>query len=90
MKHQIFDERGNLAHEVSNGQPEREPPVRLQRVVSCVRCRHCGAENGAQVRCKYPRERPPEVVDMTTESGWTMASAAEVCSKYEAANTVGD
>lgn len=58
----------------------------LERVVSCVYCRHCGSHNGAQVRCKYPRERQPEVVDMTTMSGWTMASAAEICRKYEAAN----
>jgi len=55
-------------------------------VVSCVHCRHCGSHNGAQVRCKYPRERQPEVMDMTTESGWTMAVAAAICSKYEAAN----
>ena len=54
--------------------------------VSCVHCRHCGSHNGAQVRCKYPRERQPEVMDMTTESGWTMAVAAAICSKYEAAN----
>lgn len=58
----------------------------LDRLVSCVHCRHCGQHNGAQVRCKYPRERQPEVVDMTTMSGWTMASAAEICLKYEAAN----
>jgi len=59
---------------------------RVQPVVSCVHCRHCGSHNGAQVRCKYPRERQPEVMDMTTESGWTMAVAAAICSKYEAAN----
>ena len=66
--------------------PESEPPVRVQPVVSCVHCRHCGSHNGAQARCKYPRERQPEVMDMTTESGWTMAVAAAICSKYEAAN----
>ena len=47
MKKQIFDERGVLAHEVDDGQPEREPPVRLQRVVMRLRRAHwwCGACN---------------------------------------------
>lgn len=90
MRHKIFDSMGNLAHEVSDGRLEHEPLVRLQRVVSCVHCRHCGSHNGAQVRCTYPRERQPEVVDMTTMSGWTMASAAEICLKYEAADPAKD
>lgn len=66
------------------------PNCREQRLVSCVDCRYCRVHNGAQVRCSYPRARKAEVVDLTSLSGWTWASAAEVCDKYEAANTQED
>lgn len=54
----------------------------LVRGVSCVACKHCGPENGAQVRCRYPREREAHIVDMTTGSGWTWATAAASCKHY--------
>lgn len=81
------NEMERMAGEITDHQPNDEAiACSLKRDVSCVHCRHCGSHNGAQVRCKYPRERQPEVVDMTTMSGWTMASAAEICLKYEASN----
>jgi hypothetical protein len=43
---------------------------------------HCGYRNGPRLKCKYPRERAPEVVDLTDPLGYTMIYAAEVCPHY--------
>jgi hypothetical protein len=50
---------------------------------SCEQCVHCLLSNGAQVRCDYPRERQPEVVDLTTRSGWTSVNAASICKHFQ-------
>jgi hypothetical protein len=50
--------------------------------VRCESCVHIGYRNAHLIRCKYPRERAPAVVDLTDELGYTRNWAAEVCDKY--------
>jgi hypothetical protein len=51
-------------------------------LVRCQSCVHCGYRNAHRIRCKYPRERAPAVVDLTDPLGYTRNWAAEVCDKY--------
>jgi hypothetical protein len=61
--------------------PARAPGT-VPALVRCDSCVHCGYRNAHLIRCKYPRERAPEVVDLTDALGYTRNWAAEMCDKY--------
>jgi hypothetical protein len=61
-------------------------PVVERRLVRCVDCCYGKINNGAEVRCSSPKTLPVEVIQKTSDSGWTLASAAAICPNFHPAN----
>ncbi len=67
---------------VWKGQGEWEPYEQEALRKSCLGCVFGKFNNGVEVRCSSPDPLPPAVIQKTSASSWTLASAAADCPHY--------